>query len=261
MTNRISEPSANFNDQSGNSLRRKLPNSPLSVICLFFGLVEVGLAYSSGVSTGSVQIAVLVFMALFATGIAATFFVFLWYRNWVFYPPSEFPNATVENYVNAMRDNSARITGIAAESVSGVFDDETLIRRLDLTEIQEDQREETVKRIVDELRRNALRNVEKRVLHVDARPLMGENGPQWDEPYDPDMPVNGLLDRVWFQLQPLSPHPYGAIWLLRDASSGRVFDDIGTAWAKQMRKPRDDRPTQDVGILGGMTLEVVPKGN
>ena len=259
MADRIREPSINSNDESGISLRRKLPNNPLGVICWFFSSVEIGLAYSSGVSTGCVQIAVLVFMALFATSIAATFFVFLWFRNWVFYPPSEFPNATVEDYVNTMRDNSTRIKGIALESVSRVFDDETLLRKLDLTEIQEEQREETVKRIVDDLRTNALRNVEKRVLRVDARPLTGENGPQWDEPYDADIPVHRLLDRVWFQLQPMSPHPYGAIWLLRDASSGRVFDDIGTAWAKQMGTPRDNRSAQDVGIVGGMTLEVVPR--
>ena len=249
------------NEESGILSRRKLANSPLAVISLFFGSVELCLAYSSGVSSGFIQIALLAFMALFATGIAATFFVFLWNRNWVFYPPSEFLDVPVQDYVNAMRDNGTRIKNIAADSVSRAFEDETLLRKLDLTKMREEQREGAVKDIVDELRTKAIQYVEKRVLRVDARPLKGRNAPQWDEPYDPEMPVHRLLDRIWFQLQPMAPNPYGAIWLLRDVPSGHVFDDIGTAWAKKVGAQRDERFVQDVGIIGGMTLEVVPRGN
>ena len=238
---------------------RKLANSPLAVISLFFGLVELGLAYATGVSTGWIQIVVLAFIALFASGIALTFFVFLWKRNWVFYPPSEFLHVPVESYVNAMRDDSTHIKRIAVESVSRAFEDEALVGKLDLTEVRKEQRARAVKSIVDELRTSAIRNVEQCVFRVDARPLKGASAPQWDEPYDAEMPVYRLLDRVGLQLQPMVPHPYGAIWVLRDESSGRVFDNIGPAWAKREGMQRDKRSVQEVGIIGGMTLEVVPR--
>lgn len=238
--------------------RRKLANSPLAVISLFFGLAELGLGYGAGTATGWVQVAVLAFMALFATSIAATFFVFLWKRPWVFYPPSEFSAVPVERYVSAMRDSTASIKKIVVESVSSAFQDETLVRKLDLTGTREEQRQGAVKQIVDEIRTNAVRNVEKRVLHVDARPLGGKGAPQWDEPYDADMPVHFLLGRISVLLQPLPPYPYGTIWLLRDTSSGRVFDDIGPAWASNAGVPRDTRSALEVGITGGMSLEIVP---
>ena len=247
------------NEELGVLPGRKVANSPLAVISLFFGLVELGLAYVTGVSSGWIQIAVLAFMALFASRIAAAFFLFLWNRNWVFYPPSEFLNVPVEAYVNSMRDDSTHIKRIAVESVSRAFEDEALVSKLDLTEIRKEQRARVVKQIVDELRTSAIQNVEKCVFRVDARPLRGGSAPQWDEPYDAEMPVYRLLDRVGFQLQPMVPHPYGAIWLLRDASSGRVFDDIGPAWAKRIGTQRDKRSVQEVGIIGGMTLEVVPR--
>ena len=238
--------------------RRKLPNSPLAVIGLFFGLAELGLGYGASFATGWVQSAVLAFMALFATGITATFFVFLWKRPWVFYPPSEFSSVPVERYVGAMRDNPASIKKMVVESVSSAFEDETLVRKLDLTGTREEQRQGAVERILNEIRTNAIRNIEKRVLHVDARPLGGKDAPQWDEPYDADMPVHLLIGRISVLLQPLPPYPYGTLWLLKDASSGRVFDDIGPAWASKAGVPQDTRPAREVGITGGMSLEIVP---
>ena len=257
MTSRFSLQDTTSNGESGVLRGRKFPHSPLTVISGFFGLVELGLAYSSGVSSGWLQIAVLTFMALFASGIAGAFFFFLWHRNWVFYPPSEFLNVPVEDYVNAMRDRSTRLVGIAAESVSRVFEDKTLPGKLDLTEVREEQREAALRQIADELRTEAIRNVEKRVLRIDARPLIGEGAPQWEEPYDAELSVHRLIDKIWFQLQPMPPHPYGTIWSLKDASSGRVFVDIGPAWAKRMGTLRDKRFAKDVGIVGGMTLEVI----
>ena len=258
MSDRSSLPLDTSTEESRLPPRRKLANSPLAVIGLFFGLAELGLGYGAGSATGWVQVGVLAFMALFATGIAATFFVFLWKRPWVFYPPSEFSAVPIERYVRAMRDNTASIKKIAVESVSTAFEDEALVRKLDLTETREEQRQGAVERIVDEIRTNAVRNLEQRVLHVDARPLGGKDAPHWDEPYDADVPVHFLLDRISFLLQPLPPYSYGTIWLLRDVSSGWVFDDIGPAWESAAGVPRDTRAAREVGITGGMTLEVVP---
>ena len=258
MLDRSGPPLDTSTEEPRSRPRRKLAGSPLAVVGLFFGLSELGLGYGAGAATGWVQVGVLAFMALFATGIVATFFVFLWKRPWVFYPPSEFSVVPVERYVGAMRGNPASVRKMAVESVSAAFQDEALARKLDLTGTREEQRQGAIERIIDEVRTNAVRNLDQRVLHVDARPLGGKYALHWDEPYDADMPVHVLLDRISFLLQPLPPYPYGTIWLLKDASFGRVFDDIGPAWASNAGVPLDTRAAREVGITGGMTLEVVP---
>ena len=182
--------------------------SPLSLVALFFGLVEIGLAYSSGVSSGYVRIAVLVFMGLFAIGVAATFFVFLWHRNWVFYPPSEFSSPSVQAYVTAMRGPNVSISQVATDEVSRAFADDALLKRLQAREVPEEQRA-LVGRVVSEIRNEVIENVAAAVLHIDARPLKGPTAPVWEEPYDEKLTVSRLLGGVWLRIQPLAPYGYG----------------------------------------------------
>lgn len=180
-------------------VQRKGPraHSPLSVISLFFGLVEIGLAYSSGVSSGAVQVAVLIFMALFAVGIAGTFFTFLWKRNWVFYPPSDFPSASVESYVAAMSGGADLNLSRLTDSVGLVFDDDSLSEKLNHAVMLPDtERGEAIRQIVEELRGNAVEEIKASALRFDARPLMGDDAPMWEEIYNEDTPVDVWLNRV-----------------------------------------------------------------
>ncbi len=196
-------------------------------------------------------------MGIFAVGIAVTFFTFLWKRNWVFYPPSEFSDASVQAFVNAMRHDGPTISRIAVDSLSRAFADDALLEKLDIVRIPKEQRRMSIEQVVQEIRENVIGNVEASVLRIDARPLKGSDGPQWEEPYDVGMTVNRFLDRVWFRLQPFAPYPYGTVWCLRDASSGEVFEDIGSTWSKRQGIGiSDNRSVREVGITGGMTLEV-----
>ena len=239
--------------------RIRKSHSPLSVVALFFGLVELGLAYCSGISSGYVQIAVLGFMGTFAIGIAVTFFVFLWYRNWVFYPPSEFSAPSVQAFVNAMRGPpGVSISQVATDEISRAFADEVLSRRLQAKDVPEEQRE-LIGLVVGEIRREAVKNVAASVLHIDARPLKGPEAPVWEEPYIEELTVRQLLDRVWLNVQPLPPYGYGTMWLLKDAASGEFFSSIGPAHgAAGSIADTDMRTVRQVGIMGGMRLEVVP---
>jgi len=223
-------------------------------------LVEAGLAYSSGVSSGGVQIGVLVFMALFAVGIAGTFFTFLWKRNWVFYPPSDFPSASVESYVAAMRGGADLNLNRLTDRVGQVFDDDSLPEKLNHAVMLPDtDRGETIRQIIKELRRNAVGEIEASALRFDARPLMGETAPVWEEIYNEDTSVDSWLNRVAWRLEPFPPYAYGTIWLLKDVSSGKIYDDIGSSWAKQQGVAKDNRPLSEVGIRGGMNFEVIEK--
>ena len=60
----------------------------------------------------------------------------------------------------------------------------------------------------------------------------------WEEIYNEDTPVDVWLNRVAWRLEPFPPHPYGTIWLLKDASSDKIYDDIGSAWRNNKEQRR-----------------------
>ena len=189
-------------------------------------------------------------MALFAVGIAGTFFTFLWKRNWVFYPPSDFPSASVESYVAAMRGGADLNLDQLTDRIEQVFDE---------AKKRTNPEDEATIRQLEELRRNAVGEIEASALRFDARPLLGKTAPVWEEIYNEDTSVDSWLDRVAWRLQPFPPYSYGTVWLLKDVSSGKIYDDIGSAWAKQQGAAKDNRPLSEVGIRGGMNFEVIEK--
>ena len=197
-------------------------------------------------------------MGLFAITIAVTFFVFLWKRNWVFYPPSEFYDVPVDGYVRAMRGDETSISSMAIRVLNKALDNETLQDKLVPTKIPVDRRQTTVEHLIEEIRRNAIASVRASVLSMDARPLRGEGGDQWEEAYDADMLAWRFIDRVWARLQPFPPYEYGSVWVLRDASSGTIFDDMGPGWRQRHGGGgKDERTIAESGMIGGMKLELV----
>lgn len=235
-------------------------HSPLSVVALFFSVVEAGLAYSAGVSTGGLRVFVVIFMCLFGAAIAATFFVFLWKRNWVFYPPSDFDGATLGDYVRMMRGDGERITTALAPAISNAFSDASVAERLEQAKITPETQTAVVS-VLRGIQRDVVDNVGATVVRFDARPMQGDLGARWEELYDADMPAWRFLDRVWLRLQPFPPAPYGSVWLLRDTASGRVFDDIGPLHRVGAAGWKDSRPIGQLGFKGGMGLEVVPNAH
>ena len=235
--------------------------TPLSIVALFFGSVEASLAYSFSDASESMQIVIFLFMGVFAVAIAIAFFVLLWHRNWVFYPPSEFASTSVESYINAMRGGtSARISDVVKDSVSKALANGELLKKLDRLDTAADGRERALEVLTDTIVADAMANAETTILRVDAKPLQGRNAPDWEEPYDPELRVDTFLDRVWLRLQPFPPYDYGTIWVLKDVNSERVFDDIGPAWAKRTGKGNTDgRSIADVGLRGGMALQVLSR--
>ena len=179
--------------------KRKFANSPLYIVGLFCGLVEVGCGVAMAVSSDWLQAAILAFMLLFAIGIASAFFVFLWKRPWVFYPPSEFGPTTVEAFVGAMHQG-VNISSSAVRSLNLALADEGLLRSFDVPETPSKCRRSTALQVLEDVRERAIENVRASVIQLDARPLQGPNGAQWEELYDADLPVWQFLDRATMSL-------------------------------------------------------------
>lgn len=77
--------------------------TPLSIIALFVTLTEVTLGFAATQTTDNIQIALTSFAIIFPIIIAIAFFMILWSRPYMFYPPSEFgSDIDVATYVSAL---------------------------------------------------------------------------------------------------------------------------------------------------------------
>ena len=77
--------------------------TPLTIVAAFLGITEIVLGYAIGHVTGGVQVALAVFVMIFTLAVAGAFFAILWYRPWVFYPPSEYGDVDPQQFMAAIR--------------------------------------------------------------------------------------------------------------------------------------------------------------
>ena len=85
--------------------------TPLRIIALFVSLTEAVAGLALTKTSGGIQVALTCFVVVFPLLVAGAFFSILWFRNYVFYPPTEFGDSIdVEKYVGAMRPID-RLTG------------------------------------------------------------------------------------------------------------------------------------------------------
>lgn len=98
----------------------------------------------------------------------------------------------------------------------------------------------------------------KDTLTLDVRPLVGPSGAVWQAEFASFKSVSDLLNQIYFRLDgAVEPFTYDQLWLVRDASSGQVFYNMGTNWALRQNLLRDERTLQEVGINPGCSLEAV----
>lgn len=85
-------------------LGEKKAITPLWIVALFVSLTELVLGAAVTQTTGGIQVALTVFVITFPVLIAGSFFLTLWHKPYVFYPPTEFGKQTdVSEYVAAMQ--------------------------------------------------------------------------------------------------------------------------------------------------------------
>jgi hypothetical protein len=126
--------------------------------------------------------------------------------------------------------------------------------------------EERVAQVLDAVADQTAERVrEANVLTIDSSPLVGfRSGLEevWQVSYNRYRTVSALLNALWVTLSSTSADipafTYGERWVLRDASSGKIFNELGSSWAKESDVLFDNRSLKDVGTLPGMTLEAIP---
>ena len=97
--------------------------TPLTIVAAFLGITEVVLGYVIGHVTGGVQVAFTIFVMVFTLAVAGSFFAILWYRPWVFYPPSEYGDVDPQQFMSAIRQPIVSQQVELAKSVENNPDD------------------------------------------------------------------------------------------------------------------------------------------
>jgi hypothetical protein len=78
--------------------------TPLWIVAAFVTLTETILGFAVTQVIGGVQVALTVFVISFALLVAGAFFLILWNRPWVFYPPSEYADVNPKDFMSALRE-------------------------------------------------------------------------------------------------------------------------------------------------------------
>jgi hypothetical protein len=213
--------------------------TPLWVISLFLSLTEIIVGLAVTRAAGGVQVALTTFVIGFPALVATAFFLVLWHRPYVLYPPAEYGNMDVQRYVDAMQrrqtdpkrtlelvENTMRMTAGSPEA----------------------------RQFVD----SALTRVKEQMLTIDLSPLTARTGDIIVMPFEADRTVGEFLDYLWFSLsEVVPPYSFGTVWALRDTVSGSMFIDLGRKWATAHRRREDERSLKEAGFKPGMKLEGV----
>jgi len=85
------------------SLPPKWKVTPLGIVAAFVTLTEAVLGFAVTQVSGGVQVALAAFFIVFALLVAGAFFAILWYKAYVFYPPSEYGDSDPTKFIDAMK--------------------------------------------------------------------------------------------------------------------------------------------------------------
>jgi hypothetical protein len=242
--------------------------TPLAIIALFISLSEVIAGIAAITTSGTVQ----VLFALFAIGFpilaGILFFWILWHRPWVFYHPTEYGNETdVSTFVEAMQRGFPKVAELdkqIEQTVKKVLTSDNVVNNL-LSSIS--TKDNDIQPRVEEILRKTAEDVVISVRHssfltIDSKPILGSNGKLMSVPYTQFESIGLLLRYIWSEIEILPIHTYTTDWILIDLETNRIFDDIGSRYArKHLGSKWDNRSLKEVGIHPGSTLGVIrPNG-
>lgn len=220
--------------------------TPLWIIALFIALSEATAGIAAITTNGTTRLIFACFAVAFPV---VVFSVFVWlliaYAPNLYAPGQYSSVITPEIYRAGIRRDEQIVIGKAfAESVAPLLMDAG-------TGVSN-------REVVEQLARNFDAAVEAQSVSVDLDELKPYAG-ELSIPVTNETLVGSLLNQIYFVLSPaVKPFTYGESWLLED-SLGKVYDDIGTEWARSRGLDMDNRPIAEAGIRPGSRMRVVAK--
>lgn len=239
--------------------------TPLGIIAGFVALSEAAGATAATLTDGGIQVAFTYFAIGFPVLAGAAFFVTLWNRNYVLYPPKDFgPDVDVQRYVQAMRHQvlgNREVLSIVQESINAALNTtqaQASLTRLAATQGGEDS-PWALQQASLEIAEQALVRIRDSVVLVEMGDFSERAGAsQLVFPFDPSEDAFDFLTAVYTHISvAVPPFTYGQLWALEEAESGVLLLPDGTDWRDNFRFSEMGATVSDLGLEAGMTVRVV----
>ena len=240
--------------------------TPLSIIAMFLSLSEAVAGITATQASGGLQIALGIFVIAFPSGVACAFFMVLWHRPYVFYPPREYGEKTsVKQYVEAMRHRSTKEANVLDrldDKIMQVLKSEDTM--LALSELGRGSKQSTsagagdAEEIFGGIAARAAQAIRDSFFIIEAGAEFRHRAGRYSIAYQPEDPVWRVGNEVYWLLEPMvAPFTLGSEWALEDAETGQRMRNFESEWSRGETVLNDMRQMQDVGVRPGMVLRAV----
>ena len=237
--------------------------TPLGIIATFVALAEVIAGLAAVKTEGIVQMIFAVFSAFFPIFIAGIFFIILWKRSYVFYPPQEFgTEVDVRHYVEAMRHQAIgnqELTALVKKAIGETLSSPDAIATLAHVPASQDSAEEALKQASASLVEQAVDRLQSAVITIDITEFSAPGlAPNLVFPFDGTQQAFSLLSAVYFQIDDqVPPFTYGKLWALQDMTSGELLLPSGVDWTNEEALANSRATVGELGLQPGRILKAV----
>lgn len=239
--------------------------TPLTIIATFVTLSESVAGLAAIYTSGTVQIMFANFAIIFPLGIASVFFMILWKKSYVLYPPKEFgEQVDVKHYVDAMRHQAIgnqELHGLLKTTITETLKShEAQLAISNVLTGEGKQTTDALRVAAETLSAQAIDILHRAVITVDISAFEGAAiSPSLVFPYDASQDAFSLLSAIYFQISyHVQPFTYGKSWVLQDKESGINILPRGIDWADNHALANSGASISRMGIRAGMTLLAVP---
>ncbi len=230
--------------------------TPLGIIFLFVTLSEAILGVGISQTNSWIQVVLAVFACIFPSGVAAAFFYILYHRPENFYAPKDF--AGDASYLESMKEARAiRIQRYSEAALNIQHTVEEGVRSATMRPELSDPTQRNV--IVAEEVERISKELKGTFVTIDLSKFEKNMG-EITLPIAAYDTLNDLTDEIFFVLQGhVRPFAYGYDWLLRNKETKEVIISRRVLEKIPVGRPAPDmRSLKELGIIGGMELEVIP---
>ncbi|WP_438006245.1 hypothetical protein WME89_47835 [Sorangium sp. So ce321] len=228
--------------------------TPLGVIATFVMLSEVVAGVAATQTSGMVQVAFCSFAIAFPLLVATAFFMILWRRPYVLYPPQEFgAQVDVKNYVEAMRAQTLgtqEVITLVRTSITEALESrearEALLRSSAAASSAASAT--ALHEASDALIRRAVQSIQATTVGVDLSEFGGTT--EMIVPYDQSQESFVFINAIYYQIShQVPPYTYGQSWGLQESDSGAIVLPSRADWRTSH--------IGDMGIKAGMRYRAV----
>lgn len=245
---------------------KALSATPLGIIAIFVALSETIAGLAAVQTGGAVQLIFCLFAVLFPVLVATLFFLVLWSRSYVFYPPQEFGmDVNVTQYVEAMRHQAIgnqELLSLVQTSIKDTF--RSGEAQIELSRVAKDQtvsKEVALQNASTVLAEKAVGRLQQSVLRIDISAFaVGTAGPlpELVFAYDAKADAFELLSSIYYQISDHVPaFTYGKVWALEDLETKQLILPSNVNWRDNRALADSGATVEQFGLQAGMALRAI----